>query len=345
MKKQNLLFSILCFFLVTILFCLPIFAVSNNKTTQDDIKLYVGGMPFGAKIISNGLTVVKFSETKGNNASSAYAAGIRQGDIITKINNKHINSIEDFTKEIDKIGGNEMNVTVIRDSKELTFNVKPKYSIDDGKYKTGIWVKDSTSGIGTVTFITPDNCAFGGLGHAICDSSTGKIVPLQRGTVMDVTINGVIKGQIGTAGELKGCFDAKKIGTLVKNSECGVFGLLNKDTFTSPEPIMSICHKNEIKEGEAYIWCTLDEGTPQKYKVEITSIDTSNSSTKNLKIKICDNRLLEKSGGIVQGMSGSPIIQNGKLVGAVTHVLINDPTQGYGIFIENMLNAMPSILK
>ena len=333
MKKQKILLCLFSVFLVALVFCLPVFANSS------DTKLYVGGMPFGAKITSTGLTVVKFSETQGENASSAYVAGIRQGDIITKINNTSINTIEDFVKQIDKCNGKPLTIQVIRNNKELTFTVTPKYSSDDGKYKTGIWVKDSTSGIGTVTFIDPKTNAFGGLGHAICDGATGKVVTLNRGIVMDVSINGVIKGQSGTAGELKGSFEAKKIGTLLKNCECGVFGVLAHDAVKSPEELMSVCPKNEVCEGEAYIWCTLDESGPQKYKIQITSIDQSSTATKNFRIKVTDEKLLQKSGGIVQGMSGSPIIQNGKLVGAVTHVLINDPTTGYGIFIENMLNA------
>jgi len=345
MKKQKFLFCLFSIFLVAIILCMPAFAKETQGSNINDIKLYVGGMPFGARISSKGLTVVKFSETQGEMASSAYLAGIRQGDIITKINGININTIEDFVGLINKSGGKELKITVERNNREMLFNVVPKYSTDDGKYKTGIWVKDSTSGIGTVTYINPKNNAFGGLGHAICDTVSGKVVPFTRGVVMDVAINGVIKGQTGVAGELKGSFKAKKIGSLLKNCECGVFGILADNTVSSPEGLVSICDMESVKEGEAYIWCTLDQNGPQKYKIEITNIDRSGSATKNFRIKVTDSRLLEKSGGIVQGMSGSPIIQNGKLVGAVTHVLINDPTQGYGIFIENMLNAMPSTIK
>ena len=302
-------------------------------------------MPFGAKIISDGLTVVKFSETQGKNASSAYLAGIREGDVIKKINDIEVNTIEDFVALVNKSRNNDIKFTVKRNEQVIDFNVTPRYSTEDGKFKTGIWVKDSTSGIGTITFINPKNNEFGGLGHAICDSTTGKLVPLVYGDVMNVSINGVIKGQIGTAGELKGTFQNKKIGTLTKNSTCGVFGKLTNGTFNSPEKLMKICSKEKLKEGDAYIWCTIDEGTPQKYAVKISNIDTSNSSNKNFKIKIVDENLLKKSGGIVQGMSGSPVIQDGKIVGAVTHVLINDPTTGYGIFIENMLNEAKATTK
>ena len=155
---------------------------------------------------------------------------------------------------------------------------------------------------------------------------------------MDVNINGVIKGAVGSAGELKGLFTSKRIGTINKNCACGVFGVLS-DKIMPTENKMKICEKDNLKEGDAYIWCTLAENGPKKYKVKIFDIDYSNSSVKNFKIKILDQELLKTAGGIVQGMSGSPIIQNGKIVGAVTHVLINDPTSGYGIFIENMLNA------
>ena len=345
MKNRKIILSLFSVILVTILLCLPILAQTENINSDNEIRLYPGGMAFGAKIVSNGLTVVKFSETQGKNASSAYIAGIREGDIITKINDKNITNIEDFVKEINSSNGKELNFTVTRSGKALNFKVIPKYCTDDGKYKTGIWVKDSTSGIGTITFIVPETNAFGGLGHAICDSATGNPVNLTRGSVLDVSINGVVKGRVGAAGELKGSFKNNKIGTLTKNSYAGVFGLLSKDTYSPPEEAMKICPKEELKAGDAYIWCTFDSDKPQKYKIEISNIDYSNSNVKNFKVKVTDPSLLEKSGGIVQGMSGSPIIQNGKIVGAVTHVLINDPTQGYGIFIENMLNEMPEILK
>lgn len=342
MKKILLrLFSLI---LVALLLCIPTFAQEKSATPLNlsEIELYPGGMHFGARIVTRGLTVVKFSETKGENASSAYIAGIREGDLITRVNETDINTIEDFVKAVDKNGSKLMKVTVSRNGTEMNFDLKPKYSSDDGKYKTGIWVKDSTSGIGTVTFICPETNVFGGLGHAICDSNTGKAIPISRGQVMNVEINGVQRGKIGTAGELKGTFQAKRVGTLFKNCSCGVFGLLSRFCFTPPEDKMHIALREEIKEGEAYIWCALDDEAPEKYTVQISSIDISNASLKNYKVKITDKRLLEKTGGIVQGMSGSPIIQNGKLIGAVTHVLINDPTQGYGIFIENMLKSVPS---
>lgn len=341
MKKIKKILSLLCFIIVTFLLSVSVFStdyVYNNDKRKEinfnDLELYVGGMPFGVKIQTKGLQVIKFSEEN----APAKLAGIKIGDYIIKVNDSNINTIEDFTKEINKTKGKEICVTVIRNEKEIKINLKPSFSRDEGKYKTGIWVKDSTSGIGTITYINPENNAFGGLGHGICDSTTGKVLPLSRGIVLDVTINGVLKGQIGKAGELKGTFNAKKIGVLNENSSCGVFGYLS-NTPKSPENKMKLCTKENIKEGNAYIWCTLGNEEPQKYTVQISDININNENAKNFKVKITDKRLLERSGGIVQGMSGSPVIQNGKLVGAVTHVLINNPTEGYGIFIENMLNA------
>ena len=342
MKFRNKIFKSLLFFTVALILALNISATdyvySKNKSEKIDlseIELCPGGMPFGVKIQTKGLQVIKFND--GN--SPAKNAGIKLGDIIIKINNSEIRTIEDFTKEINKFQGKEVKITVLRDGQELNFKIKPLYDSNEGKYKTGVWIKDSTSGIGTVTFINPETNEFGGLGHGICDSLTGNIIPLSRGIALDVTVNGVVKGQIGKAGELKGVFNAKKIGVLNENSSCGVFGYLSAD-LKSPEDKMKLCPKEELKNGEAYIWCTLGDEEPQKYSIQISDICLNNSGPKNFKVKITDKRLLERSGGIVQGMSGSPIIQDGRLVGAVTHVLINDPTSGYGIFIENMLNVI-----
>lgn len=340
--------SLFLLIIATLLF-VPCFTITADATqnTKDlsNIELYPGGMAFGVKISSPGITIVKFTSKRGNDVSSAYQAGLREGDVITKVNGVKVNSLEGFVKEVDKSGGNALQIVAIRNNKEMTFNVKPKYSTDDGKYKTGIWAKDSTTGIGTITFINPENGSFGGLGHAICDSSNGRIIPVAKGIVMDVNINGVKKGEVGSAGELKGSFLNKRIGVLNKNSSCGVFGVLSSSSITPCEEKMKICKKEDIKEGDAYIICTLDEGEPQKYKIKISNIDLTSTGAKSFRVKITDPELIKKTGGIVQGMSGSPIIQDGKLVGAITHVLINDPTSGYGIFIENMLNSMPEILK
>ena len=347
MQKSKLKITIFSVFFAILFILSPSLLLTveakENKSISE-LELIPGGTPFGVKIASPGLMIVKFTSTKGPDASAAYLAGMREGDIITKVNDVNVNTIDAFINEVNKANGENLNIVALRNNKEMDFIVKPKYSKDDGRYKTGIWVKDSTTGIGTITFINPENSSFGGLGHAICDSISGRIVPLSKGIVMDVNINGVIKGQSGAAGELKGAFLSRKIGTLTKNCQAGVFGIISNDKACGKETV-KVCPKEELKPGDAYILTTLDGNTPQKYKIKIYDIDQSNSSTKNFKIKVTDPELIKKTGGIVQGMSGSPIIQNGRLVGAVTHVLINDPTSGYGIFIENMLNSMPEILK
>ena len=320
--------------------------VQGEKITDiSKIELYPGGMPFGVKIMSRGLTVVGFSSTQGENASVAFKAGLRIGDLITEVNGSKVNSIDEFSALVASENGESITVTVERGTEKLNFSFKPVYSNEDQSYKTGIFVKDSTSGIGTITFINPVTGAFGGLGHGICDSTSGRLVSLSKGIVMSASINGVIKGQVGTAGELRGMFNAKKIGSLQRNSSSGVFGTITLNNVNPPEGKLHLCPKEELKEGEAYIWCTLDERGPQKYAVSISDVDLTSSSVKNFRVKVTDPRLLVKTGGIVQGMSGSPIIQNGRIVGAITHVLINNPTEGYGIFIENMISAMPDMLK
>ena len=369
MKKSRLLLRFSLIILMILLFCLPSLALNNAKIQQDKsdcsafdvfvdsvrqndksidlskIELYPGGMPFGVKITSRGLMVVGFSSTQGETVSPAFKAGMRVGDVIIKLNEHDINSIDEFVSLVASHCNENINVTVLRGSEEMCISFTPVFSKEDRTYKTGIFVKDSTSGIGTITFINPVTGAFGGLGHGICESSSGRLVSLSKGTILDVTINGVIKGKCGDAGELKGTFNAKRIGSLSRNSSNGVFGVISLNSVSPPEKKMKVCPKEELKEGEAYIWCTLDENGPQKYRVSISDIDTTSSSVKNFRVTVTDPALLAKTGGIVQGMSGSTIIQNGKIVGAVTHVLINDPTQGYGIFIENMLNSMPDLLK
>lgn len=337
MQINHKFIKIFSLMLVLILLVIPCLSLTTSAKELNDIynkEYLVGGLPFGVKIISKGLTVLKISD---NDIENVREAGIKIGDVITKINGKIITSCKDFTKVIESSQGKSVNLTILRNGQEIDVSICPKYSKTDGKYKTGIWVKDSTTGIGTITYVDPETGEFGGLGHGICDSS-GKVIPVTYGIVLDVNINGVNKGVKGNAGELKGTFQYKKLGTLVKNCECGVFGYIKADKLDCPEKLKA-CPKNEVKTGDAYIWCTLDNGNTEKYSIKITEILSSSNEVKNFKIKVTDPRLIDKAGGIVQGMSGSPIIQNGKLVGAVTHVLINDPSCGYGIFIENMLNS------
>ena len=315
---------------------LPVKNVTVNVEKRTE--LYVGGMPFGVRFSTDGVMVVGYGSEREKTSNPGYMAGIKPADVIKKINGKTVNDIGDLTDALDLCGGKAMSFTCERAGQEYTANVVPYKSSEDGKYKTGLLVRDSGAGIGTVTYIEPDTGFFGGLGHGICDGETGAVVPLKRGTVSDVNVNGAIKGMSGSPGELKGSFKANKTGALLSNTSLGVFGMFSKVPENHGE-LLPIATRSEVKNGEAYIICTLDESGPQRYSIKISEINKDANGSKCFTVKITDRKLIEKTGGIVQGMSGSPIIQNGKLIGAVTHVLINDPTTGYGIFIENMLAA------
>ena len=309
-------------------------------SSYKNVRLIAGGVPFGVKFNTDGVVIIGFCDLEGisKTQNPAYLAGLRPKDIITKVDGSEIDGAAELTAAIEKCGGRELAVTYTRSGEEHTARLTPAYSKSEGKYKTGVWVRDSAAGIGTVTYIVPNTGEFGGLGHGICDGETGELIPMERGFVTDVKINSVKKGIAGEPGEIKGYFGTDKCGTLKSNTDCGVFGAFSK----IPDGVgqaMPIGLRDEVRCGEAEILCTLDGSGRQSYKIEITSVNRSADGSKCFVIKVPDPKLIEKTGGIVQGMSGSPIIQNGKLIGAVTHVLINDPTCGYGIFIENMLNA------
>ena len=316
---------------------LPVAKTDNYK----DLKLYPGGVPFGVKFHTDGLIVIGFSDivSEGVRSNPAYDAGLRENDVITKINGSPVTGVSKLTEAVDGSSGGEITVTYRRAGRENVAHVIPKYSSAEGRYKTGLLIRDSGAGIGTVTFIDPETLSFGGLGHGICDGDTGELIPMDRGSVLDVTISGIAKGASGAPGEIKGYFGGNKTGTLRSNTTCGVYGTFASLPENLPCEPLSVGMRKELREGDAYIYCTLDDGTPCKYTIKISDINLSATGNKCFTIKVTDKALIEKTGGIVRGMSGSPIIQNGKLVGAVTHVLVNDPTSGYGIFIENMLNA------
>ncbi len=312
-----------------------------NLVSYKDIKVYPGGMPFGVKFYTSGVLVIGFCDidTEKGKENPGYAAGLRLKDIITHIDGKEIGSALELTEAVEHSEGRSLTVRYTRGGEPAETTVTPIFSKNEGLYKAGIWVKDSGAGIGTVSFILPESNYFTGLGHGICDADTGELLPIERGTVLDVNISGINKGVSGTPGELRGFFGAGKTGTLLGNDACGVYGIFTKCPKTVSEPV-PLGLKNDVVEGEAYIYCTLDTGEIGKYSVEIGNINRNATGGKCFIVKVTDKVLLEKTGGIVQGMSGSPILQNGKLIGAVTHVMIGDPTTGYGIFAENMLRLI-----
>lgn len=312
----------------------------DTKAFSERPSLLPGGTPFGIKFFTRGVIVVGVTdiETYGGIASPAKDAGIRSGDIIVAVNGAEVNTTEELGEAVASCRGEDTTFTVLRDGRTFNVTLRPLRSETDGVYRSGLWVRDSTAGIGTVTYVNADTGEFGGLGHGICDAETGKPLPLLRGVVTDVTVTGVVKGRRSEPGELKGDFSCSLAGNIEKNTECGVFGTLNDVSAFGAEP-MEICFPDEMKTGKAFILTTIEGDTPRLYEVCILRIYENSGSTKNFLLEVTDKELLEKTGGIVQGMSGSPVIQDGRLCGAVTHVMINDPERGYGIFIENMLKA------
>ena len=316
-----------------------------SVSANSDKTVLLGGMPFGIRFHAGEVSVIKKNsfESFGKTVSPANEAGLLENDIITKVNSKEIKTVNDFVSSVDAENGKPLDVTVKRGEKEFTTKLIPKICDETGKHMLGILLKDSSAGIGTVTFIDKESGIFAGLGHGICDSSTGKILPIDAGYISNVKINGITKGSSGSPGELRGSLAAEKCGKLLSNKEVGVFGILTEDIGTSTSQI-PVGSKEDVSTGKASIFCTLDDNKRAEYSIEILEVNNSISSkTKNYVIQVTDEKLLKKTGGIVQGMSGSPIVQNGKLIGAVTHVFVNDPTKGYGIYIKNMLTEAEQI--
>ncbi|MGL4991367.1 MAG: SpoIVB peptidase [Sarcina sp.] len=341
--------------LLSSVFALSFFVMNNEKQEMvsaaetcynEKMQIYAGGDNIGIKISTKGVLVVAFSDVEDVNGkitkSPAQIHDVEIGDIITSINGKKMNTSKDLAKIISECDDGIAILEIVRNGKELSKNVvlsKNKNNL----YKLGMWVRDSTAGIGTMTFIDKNTGVYGGLGHPITDSETETILTVEKGSLIKSTVVNVRKGEIGSPGELKGMFNNEKIpmGTVGKNTTTGIFGVINEKNlshFINSNNLYEIAHKNEIKMGSAQIITTIDESGPKFYDINIEKIlDTTKGPNKNMLIKITDPVLLEKTGGIVQGMSGSPIIQNGKIIGAVTHVLVNKPNIGYGIYIENML--------
>ena len=349
LRCLSLLLCLLCVFPLAALpgaaatpcfFAMPATRGSSPAAPGEPIMLLPGGQPFGVRMQAEGVMVVSLSEvvSGGKNLRPAKDAGLRVRDVIVEADGRAVKNAEEVTALIHASGGRAITLRVMRGEETLALTVTPVKS-DAGGYACGMYIRDSASGIGTVTFLVPESGLFGGLGHGVCDSDTGALVPLSRGSVLSVRITGATRGQAGSPGELRGSFTGQRLGSLVTNSECGVFGLLS-ETPPCKYPAMPIARADEVREGAATILCTLGDDGIGEYAVEISGIDHSARPTKSFTVHVTDERLLARTGGIVQGMSGSTILQDGKIVGAVTHVLVDDPTTGYGIFIENMLSRM-----
>ena len=317
------------------------YIISDGNSSDITETVYLGGFPVGLKLYADGVVIVGTEDidTKSGNVNPAEKAGIRVGDIIKKINGEDVKTNKRVSEIIEKSKGEKLEITVKRDNRLLAFTFNSEYSVSEGKYKAGLWIRDSSAGIGTVTFCTSDG-GFASLGHAVCDIDTGEVVPIDNGQSTNVNITGFYKGVPGDAGELCGVLEGEATGEIYYNGNIGVYGEFN----TLPEtPMYEIAPREEVYEGGAVIFTTLENGITESYTIQILKVDDSKGETKNLLIKVTDKELLEKTGGIIQGMSGSPIVQNGRIVGAVTHVLVDTPEKGYGIFAQTMLEKLNEV--
>ena len=307
--------------------------------------LIPGGSPFGIKMLTEGVVVIGLGDvdTSKGFVGPAKQAGIKIGDIILSVQGQELLSNKDLAAIIEQSEGKPVEIVLRRGQTTHTFSVTPVLSQSSGTFKAGIWVRDSSAGIGTITYYDPQTSAFGGLGHPVCDVDTGEILPLMSGDVVAVSISGVTMGAAGSPGELVGNFISKTaIGKLLMNTETGIFGTL--DFCPVSNKAIPMAMRQNIQVGPATILTTIEGTEPKEYDIMIEKIDLKDTEiTKNMVIRVTDPDLLSKTGGIVQGMSGSPILQNGTLVGAVTHVFINEPTKGYAIFCENMYNFSQNI--
>ena len=298
------------------------------------------GTPFGIKMYTDGVLIVGLTEveTASGLNNPAKKAGIRVGDVLLAIDGKPVNTIREVSDCIENCGGRVLEWRIRRSNLEFTVRFAPIKGTDK-QYKAGLWIRDSSAGIGTMTFYDPETGLFGGLGHGVSDTDTGDILPISTGEVVPARIFNVVPGVSGQPGELCGTFEPGTLGTLLKNGDTGVVGtLLKKPSLRGAIPLAL---RQQVKKGPVLILTTLNGKEPDWYEAEIEQIrQNDGSQNRHLILHITDPALLSRTGGIVQGMSGSPIIQDGRLVGAVTHVFVNDPTHGYGIFAETMLRTL-----
>ena len=299
----------------------------ESEEDEEKVILIPGGSVFGARVKQNSVTI----------SDPCDINGLKSGDTLLSIDGKKVSSVSDVKAILSSCRGKTLTLVCKRDSSKIEAKVTPK--LIGNEYRLGIQLKDGAAGIGTITYIDPQTGLFGGLGHGICDSESGEVIEIVSGNVTGVILGGVQKGEAGKPGELCGILTDKNIGTVYANTPCGIFGKLDTVPNQDSTVAVAVGDREDVHTGKATIFSTVKNGKMMEYDIEITEVDTDSHGTKSFKIKVTDPALIAITGGIVRGMSGSPIIQDGKLVGAVTHVMVANPTEGYGIFIENMLNA------
>lgn len=321
---------------IKLLGIVPIKTVTvTNKPTPE---VYASGEVFGIKLYTNGVIIVGTQSVNidGKSVNPASDAGLQVGDVIVAINNTNVYSSTDVENLLNDNNGGEYKIKVKRSDRYRTYVMKPVFSNREGCYKAGMWVRDSTAGIGTITFYNQNNGTFAALGHPVNDVDTNEIMPLLNGEAVGAVVTSVQRGSSGNTGSLVCDFQDYTIGTLNENSDYGIYGAYTG--ISEYAHLYPVASRQEVKKGNAQIITTIDSSTPQKYDIEITHISyNERTSEQNMVIKVTDPKLIAKTGGIVQGMSGSPIIQDNKLIGAVTHVIINNPQKGYAIFAQTML--------
>ena len=321
---------------------LPIKTVRALVETRPAVT--VCGTPFGVKMFSEGALIVGFSDlnTAEGTINPAKKAGLRLGDRVVRMDGVLTETNDAVHDALEAAAGAPVRLIYIREGEQFQTQLTPAWDSTAGQWRAGMWVRDSSAGVGTMTFVDNDAKVFAGLGHPISDSDTGESVALRSGEIVPCQIVGCTGGTVGSPGELKGRFlSTHALGSICINGETGVYGR-TRTVFSGPEA--EIAFAQEIVPGDAEIWTTVDGEAPQHYQIRIEKVNDADPH-RNMILHVTDRRLLAKTGGIVQGMSGSPILQNGRLVGAVTHVLVNDPTRGYGIFAQTMLKQAHSIEK
>ena len=309
-----------------------------KEETVDRPTLAVGGSAFGIRLVTDGVMIIDMKSVSGK--CPAKDAGLKIGDVIEAVNGERVSTNDRVSEIIKSSGGKKCTVRYRRGGKKHEVSVKPVLS--EGSYRAGMWVRDSSAGIGTMTFFDPETLAFAGLGHAICDSDTHEPLPLSEGSISDVKVNGCKKSEKGEPGQLVGEFTGGETGSLSANCDGGVYGAL----YSLPQEYTAypLAFSGEVHEGAAVILSQTDGGEPQQYDIVIEKLGAG-CDGHDMVIRVTDEALISKTGGIVQGMSGSPIIQDGRLAGAVTHVFIDDPEGGYGIFAEKMYDYACAAVK
>lgn len=302
------------------------------------------GKAIGMKLYTEGVLVVGMSEINGKKPYEN--SGIQEGDAIIEINNEQIENTNDLIETVNKSNGKTVEVKYKRNEQTITTSIEPA-KVNENEYKLGLWVRDAAAGVGTMTFYEPSSGMFAALGHGIADIDTSELINIESGELTTTNILSIVKGQKGTPGEIRGTIEnSESLGNIYKNTSFGVYGKVqskNKLDINNMEE-MDVALRDEIKTGKAQILCELENGKTEKYDVEIKKVYLNNNeNNKSMVIKITDEKLIEKTGGIIQGMSGAPIIQNGKFIGAVTHVLVNDPTVGYGVFADIMIKQLKEV--